>query len=582
MISASGLYGLFRLDGAPVDPRDAAILGLPIDGQAASALAMGVDRTAPQSIHRHDAGNRITILVGDLDRVGDLADRLGLPRDIAPAHLATSALARFGAATPRELLGEWTLLQWEAGELTLMASAARRDQVFFGIAGARCAVTSDLFRIAQLPWIGRDLDEAGLLLSLGRADVRQHRGNATIVRKVRRLAPGACVTISAAGVIEQRCEMLVPQQRWRGTFADAMAEAEALLLEIIGERMRRGPAPALLLSGGLDSSLLAWAMAETSGTGQRLRLITSVAPPGSGLPDESSYADIVAEALGLRCEHVAPQSEAQSYRPSVSMMQGAHGAMLSNRLALTDAFQAAAKANGATMLVNGCYGEMHLTGSMPFATRWHKLIELRNLIRRYGKSVPIEPEPHDAFHVRLSDYRRGRLPETVIAALDAPPLPPHVGKSDDLWGYPPGIDKALEHPNEFYPGALRMDFPYRDVRLLRLFAGFPTGFFMRGSFDRAPVRHILKGRLPDSIRLRRGGMAASPDHMARLQRQAPAARARITAFRQAGLDEWFDLAWLDTALGEIAQRGPRNVDEANEVQMTTINAEYLTWWRTAA
>ena len=69
--------------------------------------------------------------------------------------------------------------------------------------------------------------------------------------------------------------------------------------------------------------------------------------------------------------------------------------------------------------------------------------------------------------------------------------------------------------------------------------------------------------------------------MARLQRQAPAARARIPAFRRAGLDAWFDLNWLDTALGEIAERGPRDVDEANEVQMTTINAEYLTWWRTA-
>ena len=463
-----------------------------------------------------------------------------------------------------------------------MASAARRDTVFFAIVGARCAVTPDLFRMAQLPWIGRDLDEAGLLLSLGRADVRQHRGNATILRGVQRMAPGACVTISATGVVEQRCDVLTPPpRRWRGTFDDAMAEAEALLLEIIGERMRRSAAPALLLSGGLDSSLLAWAMAETVESGQRLQLITSVAPPGSGLPDESRYADIVADALGLSCEHVAPQSEAQAYRPSVEMMQGANGAMLSNRLALTDAFQAAAKASGATLLVNGCYGEMHLTGRLPFVTKWHRLIEFRNLIRRYGRRVPVEREPHDAFHVRLSENRRNSLPVVVTAALNAPPPPPYIRKASDPWGYGPGFEKALEHPNEFYPGALRMDFPYRDIRLLRLFAGFPTDFLMRGSFDRAPVRHILKGRLPDSIRLRRGGIGASPDHMARLQRQAPAARARIPAFRRAGLDAWFDLNWLDTALGEIAERGPRDVDEANEVQMTTINAEYLTWWRTA-
>ena len=421
---------------------------------------MGFDPTAPQSIDRCDTEDRITILVGALDRVAALADRLGLPHDVAPAQLARAVLDRFGAETPREMLGEWTLLHWEAGRLTLMASAARRDTVFFAIVGARCAVTPDLFRMAQLPWIGRDLDEAGLLLSLGRADVRQHRGNATILRGVQRMAPGACVTISATGVVEQRCDVLTPPpRRWRGTFDDAMAEAEALLLEIIGERMRRSAAPALLLSGGLDSSLLAWAMAETVESGQRLQLITSVAPPGSGLPDESRYADIVADALGLSCEHVAPQSEAQAYRPSVEMMQGANGAMLSNRLALTDAFQAAAKASGATLLVNGCYGEMHLTGRLPFVTKWHRLIEFRNLIRRYGRRVPVEREPHDAFHVRLSENRRNSLPVVVTAALNAPPPPPYIRKASDPWGYGPGFEKALEPPNEFYPGALRMDFP---------------------------------------------------------------------------------------------------------------------------
>jgi asparagine synthase (glutamine-hydrolysing) len=116
--------------------------------------------------------------------------------------------------------------------------------------------------------------------------------------------------------------------------------------------------------------------------------------------------------------------------------------------------------------------------------------------------------------------------------------------------------------------------------LLRLFAGMPLSVFRRQGMDRAAARHILDGHLPDSIRLRRAGMPASPDHITRLQRQAPQARARIAAFRRADIDEWLDLDWLDQSLERIAANGPAHVDDANQVQLTAINAEVLTWWRT--
>jgi asparagine synthase (glutamine-hydrolysing) len=90
---------------------------------------------------------------------------------------------------------------------------------------------------------------------------------------------------------------------------------------------------------------------------------------------------------------------------------------------------------------------------------------------------------------------------------------------------------------------------------------------------------LLDGRLPDAIRLRTRGMPASPDHIPRLQRHAEAARLRIADFRRAELDDWLDLDWLDQALGRVAVRGPRDVYEANQVQLTAITAEFLLWWR---
>ncbi len=124
-----------------------------------------------------------------------------------------------------------------------------------------------------------------------------------------------------------------------------------------------------------------------------------------------------------------------------------------------------------------------------------------------------------------------------------------------------------------------MDYPFRDTGLLRLIAGLPRHLPAGPDGDRALGRALLAGHLPDAIRLRKHGMAASPDHLPRLQRHAPAARQRIATFRAAGLSEWLDLDWLEQALERMAQSGTRSHSTANEVQLTAIAAEFLLWWQ---
>ncbi|MDB5678802.1 asparagine synthetase B family protein [Sphingomonas bacterium] len=574
----SGLYGLFGLDGRPIDDADAAALGLTVDGPPGAMLAEGVDRQAPAAVHRSDAGGRTTLLLGDLDEPEAMADRLALSRATPPADLARAALLKFGAETPVLLTGEWTLLHWEPeGRLTLMASAARRDRLFFVASGARCAVAPDLAGLSRIAWVGDEIDAAGLLFGMGRTDLRGRRGGRTMLKRVRQLVPAECVTIELDDIRHETATVLTPQPRNRGTFEDAIAEADALLRLIMRQRAARTTMPAVLLSGGLDSSLLACLAAEEHAADQPLGLITSVAPAGSGIADERQFADIVAAALGLAVDPVAPPLDADTYRPPDHIIAGAGGPFLSNRHCLTEAFQVAARAAGATMLVNGTYGEMSVTGWFPGTTIKQRLRAMaRRMIR--GRP-PVVPNETNAFHVRIAPGRLAQLPDEISRAI-ASPSPVVVEQASDLWGYVPGIEKALGQSNEFYGGALRMDFPFRDIRLLRLFAGMPQSFFMRQGMDRAPARRILDGHLPDSIRLRRSGMPASPDHIVRLQRQAPQARERIAAFRRADVGEWLDLDWLDRVLERVAAHGPADVGDANEVQLTAINAEILTWWRT--
>lgn len=564
---SSGLYGLFRLDGGPVEAGDACHLGFAEPEGAVSALAEGRDGQTPSAIHRDDNGDATTILVGAVYGIGALASDLGISRETPVVALARAALERFGAESPAHMLGEWSLLHWQHAErrLTLMQSAARRDRVHYAIRGANVAVAADLYCLARLSWVGNDADERTVTAKLGIAPVRESIGDATIYRNVRQLLPGHSVTFDTSGAVVSRCEgILPPPSRWTGSLEEAVEEADSLLRQIMEERLAHSDMPITLLSGGLDSSLLATYAADA----RHRTFMASVAPPDSGIADERRFAQTVADQLGGELIPVYPPPDANIYRPPDSVFRAAAGPPMSNRHCLTEAFQQVARHHGGTLLVNGTYGEMSVTARLAKPG-------LRQLFRQLVR--PIRPNPAllkkgERFHVRLAPHRRDQFSFDPGLAENA-----LMASTDDLTGYQPGIDKALAHPNEFYAGALRMDFPFRDLRLLRFFAGLPLGLLRSGKEDRLIARLLLKGRLPDSIRLRRIGMPASPDHIARLQRQAADARARISDFRKAQIDDWLDLDWLNDALSRVAEQGPYDVNDANQVQLTATTAEWLCW-----
>jgi asparagine synthase (glutamine-hydrolysing) len=571
-VTRSGIYGLFDLAGGPIDHHHAARLGLPEPrGEAATAMARDdADQTA---IHTDRSDGQLTILLGHLDEPAALAVRLGLPPHTLPAALARAALVRFGSGASAALIGEWSLLHHDGqSEVILAQSIARRDPLLFARSGRLLAVAPDLSRLRRMDWVTDSIDAEGLLFRLGRAPLRRAIGARTILGRVQEVASGSCVTIRT-----DRCHVVAagpmePPPPWHGTFEDALAQTELLLRRIVRARLQRTASPACLLSGGLDSSTLAWLAAGERAPGT-LALFSSAAPPESGLPDETRFAAMVADRLALPLTRIVPGERPDIYRPSPATLALANGPSLSVRHYLYDAFADAALRHGMPLILDGSYGEMTITGKAPLAT-WRQ--RLGAALRPATPSLSASRGP---FHVRLAAHRRQALPAAVHAVLRQPEPVDRARTRHERWGFFEGSYKSLMPTTELRAGQVRIDYPFRDTRLLRLFAGFPAGFSVRNGIARAPARRMLAGALPDAIRLRTAGMPFSPDYRPRLQRHAGQARARIAAFRAAEVDDWLDLEWLDAALARVAVHGPGGDDDAFEVQTTAMVAEFLTWWQ---
>lgn len=575
----SGLYALLRHDGGPIGASDAAALGFEATGDNMQPLFTAHDALAPAACSRFDRAGRVTLLAGHVEDAGDWARRFGLAPSCSAAQIASHALAQFGSDLPAELIGDWSLLDCDGdGTVTLMIAAQRRDQMLFAIKGAHVAVAPDIHALRRVSWIDDVIDEAGLLGTIGRAPLRLAMGTRTMLPGVEEVRPGETVVLKRNGsVMRMRADVFAPQPAWRGSYADARQAASTLLDEIVAVHLARSGHSVLLLSGGLDSTLLACAAVRNLSDGARLSTMTSVAPAGSNLADEATFAATAAERLSLANQQVCPPMDTPHYRPTERMMRGANMLCINIRHVITEALLQAGGAVGGTQILAGNNGEHSLT--MP----WPAPLSLRNrlgLVRRAFREWRQPPQPVNPFHVRLAPQRIAALPDDIWQkALETKTPPADRRTLQGPMGFRHGVEQALAHHSETYPGALRLVTPYKDLRLLRLFASFPAEMMRAHARDRGMARQLLAGQMPDVIVYRRRGAPAFPASDLMMQQQAQSARHRIATFRRHDIGEWIDLDWLDAALARVSATGPASAHDGSEVHSTALFAECMLWWQ---
>ena len=131
--------------------------------------------------------------------------------------------------------------------------------------------------------------------------------------------------LKAATILEWSAGTIQTRQYWSpceipastASFEDAVNETERIFLEAVKMRLEADVTVGALLSGGIDSSLICWAVSQL---GADIKAFT-VATPGDEL-DESVDARETARALGIKHEMIALSGE---QAPDLDEMVSAYG-----------------------------------------------------------------------------------------------------------------------------------------------------------------------------------------------------------------------------------------------------------------
>jgi asparagine synthase (glutamine-hydrolysing) len=528
-----------------------------------------------------DEGGLFVAFMGHLDDGPGLAEVLGLGPGTPAAMLVLSAIRRWDDGAFAQLRGEWTLLCFnrEKRVLWLAASETLRDQLYFACRDGRVAVAPQAALLSRLPWTGREFDPIGMICSMGKWPFRKQREGRTFLRNVASVECGTAYRIDACGY--RRMQYATPPafEPWHGSFDEAIAALEHETRQSVRRHLHRHETVAVMLSGGLDSSLMALLATEERRPGQRLFALSSVAPAGSGLGDEREFMKIVGDALDLPVVYISPQSGSEAYRPASRVFAAVEEPVVGQRHYLYDAFYAAASREGAAALLDGVFGELALTRIARQATLTGAFLALRGDARRLLTDTVRPPVwPHHGMLVTLSS----RANEVLAGAFGTRPILLPKVHPQMRPGAPLGLPatyfksgKALT--STWYPD-VRQLYPYRDRKLLQLAARFPSRFTEAIGLPRSLARAILKDRLPDRIVMRSSKDVFSPDFHHRLTTQAAAARERLDLHRDNGAAEWLDLDWADVELTALSNGGILRNEEWSRLQSTVIAAEFFTWW----
>ena len=350
----------------------------------------------------------------------------------------------------------------------------------------------------------------------------------TIYREARKI-PAATIAEWSGGRLSQRTywKPPAPADPESISFEEAVEETERLLLEAVSVRLKADVPVGALLSGGIDSGLVCWAIARLGGD------VTAYTVGTPGDPwDETSAAADTARRLGIRHE-VLQMTGSQNL--DVGELVSAYAEPFSCASALGMLRASRAVASSAKVLLTGDGGDDVFLG-YPRHRHLHLAGRLARLLpdsffrawRAKGLSVPrVGPLRRAA---ALLDYATGGLDAYLAAGEGLRPFverdllgPRLQNAAPSPWWRPSRIPAAealaesleLERRTRFVAeymtkvdGAtmhygLEARSPFLDQRLWEFASALPFALRLRGYRLKAVLRALARRRLGAAVAARR-------------------------------------------------------------------------------
>lgn len=549
----SGIAGILRLDGRPVDPVEPDRMLDAIahrGGDARSTWSDGpvglgaVVRWSVPGAERESMplvqGDLALVADARIDNRAELHDLLGVDPELPDGQLILAAFRRWGDQCAKQLVGDFAFAIWDGSNGSLFCA---RDHMgvrpfVYHRAARTFAFASEPRALLALPEVPRRPSE--LMVAYSLVDVLEDR-TLTFFDGVDRLPPANAMTLG-------RKDRL-PRPYWHprrdvelrlssdGEYEERFREA---FREAVRCRLRsRGPVGSEL-SGGLDSSSVTCMAGDLLGD----QTLTTVTAAFTGpRADESSYRRAVLDSGSFRPIQLDEYELAPSGAAARSVQLqgepfGSIGVLM--ELAL---YQLAAR-SGVRVLLDGFDGDTVVS---------HGLGGLSELLRRGGIGM-LNRE------VRAVSRRLGSTPWSVWRSQVLEPVAPEIVRrayrrvrggggndlEDSLVNRRLAADLGLEHqvraladPNRRSPrdareehardlesglnavaleirdraaaaAGLDLRHPFFDLRLVELCLSLPSDQKLRDGWARSILRRSMAGLLPENVRSRTDKAGVSP------------------------------------------------------------------------
>jgi asparagine synthase (glutamine-hydrolysing) len=600
----SGVCGIGQRDGSAESLRggleallaDLADFGPAPHSWIGAGLALGQRQ---DQIYRRDRLESQPVLSGDLVLVAearliagdDVARALGIGKDhqaISDSALILAAWQRWGEQALDRLDGEFCFALWDAAKkrLTLVRDHLGNRPLYYAPWSGGFAFSTSLTGLVRLPQVDTALNDCALADYL--ASVATEEAS-TPYRGVQRLEPGTVLHWTPGGVAR-------PHRYWNINTAHHVRLPKAAdYVEAVRERVQSvlahccdtDHAVGLVLSGGLDSSILAAMTARhLAAQGRTLLTASSVLPVGHAGPavDERPYMQAVCAAYPTIAPHWV-SSTGHSLLENARETARQHGQPTWNPFAVMDqALQVTLFQAGARVVIDGLHGDSMWSFEHPVfpldlllrghvATAWREWLALskRNDIGRltlahrlltpYAALMPTWRRDFRASLIALTGptaitlemARQTRLPQRIRRerARGLPFLTLRAAQRSEL-ASPLWPRVREEHARAGAAMGLSLRSPLWDRRVLELCLSAPPGALHRDGFGRSLAREIGRGIVPEVVRTRIDKGAFLPDFHARVRRERDAMHEFLQATQKSErVRDYLDVPLLQAALSDL-------------------------------